>query len=133
MNRVQQVNNPPDPILENVDGNKYIVAADFSVKFGYWLRELQFQIPQGFETDIASIPWWFRMVIDRASLGILAPIIHDYLCVMKGRIKTLQGDFIQVSWFDTNLLFLLLMRIDGISWPRALFAFLAVTVGSPKW
>ncbi len=125
--------NPPDPKLESIDGDRYQLSETFSVKFGYWLRELQFEIPVGFQTDIASIPWWFRMIIDRASLGVLAPVVHDYLCDQRGKITNIQGDSLTVHWFEVNLLFLMLMRIDGISWPRALWSFLAVTIGSPKW
>jgi hypothetical protein len=125
--------NPPDPQLESINGDTYIVAVDFPVKFGFWLRELQFTIPAGTRTDIASIPRLFRSINDRASLGILAPVIHDFLCDQRGRVENIQGEIIQVHWFDANLLFLMLLRLDGISWHRALIAFIGVTIGSPRW
>lgn len=126
--------NPPDPILESIDGNTYVVTQDYPVKFGYWLRSLQFAIPAGTTTDLASIPWWLRSIRDRASLGILAPVVHDYLCDVKGKIITLQGESIQLSRFDAHLLFLILLRLDGISWRRSLVAFVAVAVANRgKW
>jgi hypothetical protein len=124
---------PPNPIMESINGDRYQLTEDFPVKFGYWMREYQFEIPKGFTTDIASVPWWFRSVCDRASLGIIAPICHDFICDKSGRITNIQGDELQVGWFEANLLFLILMRLDGVHWLRALLAFLAVTIGSPKW
>ena len=125
--------NPPDPQLESIDGDTYIVAVDSPVKFGYWLRELQFTIPAGTKTDIAFTPWYVRWINDRASLGVLAPITHDFICQQQGKLTNIQGELIQVTWFDANVLFLILMRIDGISWYRALIAFIGVTIGSPRW
>jgi hypothetical protein len=124
---------PPSPRLTSIDGNVYEVSETFIVKFGYWLKQLQFAIPEGYKTDIASIPWWFRSIMDRASLGTLAPIVHDYLCDNHGKITTLEGEELQIGWFEVNLLFFLLMRLDGVPWKRALWAFLGVTIGSPKW
>lgn len=125
--------NPPDPILESIDGDTYILSVDFDAKFGYWLKSLQFRIPAGTRTDIASIPWWARSISDRASLGFLGPIIHDFLCDSKGKITTLEGEVIQITSFDAALLMLLLLRIDGIPIWRALIAFLGVIVGGPKF
>jgi hypothetical protein len=124
---------PPSPQLTSINGDVYEIAEIFPVKFGYWLRQLQFSIPAGYKTDIASIPWWFRSIMDRASLGTLAPIVHDYLCDNRGKIVTLENEELQIGWFDANLLFFLLMRLDGVHWRRALWAFLGVTIGSPKW
>jgi hypothetical protein len=127
------IEKPPAPVLLSIDGSTYQVAEDFKVKFGYWLRQLQFAIPAGYRTDIASIPWWFRSIMDRASLGLLAPVVHDYLCDSRGRITTLEGEELQIGWFEVNLLFFLLMRLDGVPWQKALWAFLGVTIGCPKW
>ena len=123
----------PSPILESIDGDRFQLTQDFLVKFGYWMREYQFVIPRGFNTDIASVPWWLRSVCDRASLGLIAPVCHDFICEKRGKITSLQGEELQVGWFEANLLFLILMRLDGVHWKRAFLAFLAVTLGSPKW
>jgi Protein of unknown function (DUF1353) len=125
--------NPPDPQLESIDGDTYQISAAFQAKFSYWLRDLQFEIPAGTITDLASIPWFIRWINDRASLGILAPVIHDYLCDRRGKVINLNGDAIQLTWFDVHLYFLVAMRIDGISWHRSLLAFIGVVVGGPRW
>jgi hypothetical protein len=124
---------PPTPRLNDLDGDKYALGEDYSVKFGYWLRDLQFMIPEGFESDLASIPWFLRWFIDRASLGIFPPIFHDYLCDKRGKIINLQGEEIQLTPFQVNLFFLLAMQAVGISTSRSLIAFMGVLIGSPKW
>jgi hypothetical protein len=119
--------------LESIDGDTYQLAEPFACKFGYWLREYQFEIPAGMPTDIASVPWFLRFFLDRASLGTCAPVVHDYLCNQRGRVRSLQGDLLEIGWFDVSVLFLILMRLDGIKPSRAFLAFLAVLVGGPKW
>jgi Protein of unknown function (DUF1353) len=125
--------NPPDPQLESIDGDTYQLSAPFAVKYNYWFRELQFEIPAGTVTDLASIPWFLRWIHDRASLGVLAPVIHDYLCDRRGKVTNIQGEPIQLTWFEVQLYFLLAMHFDGIVWHRALIAFLGVLIGSPRF
>jgi hypothetical protein len=125
--------NPPDPHLESLGGDTFKVSEDYVVKFGFWLRELQFVIEEGFVSDLASVPRPLRVCIDRAELGLLAPIVHDYICKKKGVLTNIQGDIIKLHWFDAHLFFLVAMRIDGITWKRALYSFLGVLLGGPKW
>jgi Protein of unknown function (DUF1353) len=124
---------PENPILESIDGDSYAIAVEFPVKIGLWLRQIQFVIPKGMETDIASIPWFLRWGYDRASLGILAPTIHDYLCDNEGKFINVQGEKIQLPWFHVHAYFLILLLVDRIDWKRSLIAFLAVVIGGPKW
>lgn len=119
--------------VDSIDGNNFILKSDYPVKVGYWIRELQFTIPEGFTSDLASIPWQLRWYMDRASLGFLAPIFHDYLWTQKGKIINLQGDEIQLTRFQCNLYFLLAMQLDGIDSSRSLTAFLAVVFFAPSW
>jgi hypothetical protein len=124
---------PPTAHIESLDGNIYRVSSDYSVNFGDWLEPLHFKITAGFTTDLASVPSLFRSLLDRAGLGIVAPLVHDYICGNRGKLLLNSGKEIQVSWTDCNLLFFLLMRIDGVPWPKAFVAFLAVMAGSPRW
>jgi len=133
INFSQSMINPPDPIIESIDGDHYLLREAFTVKFGFWLRELQFEIPAGFISDLASIPRCFRWIHDRASLGVLAPVVHDFLCHTNGRFFNVQGEPVQLHWFDVHLFFLVSMRIDGVSWGRALIAFLVVVCFGTKW
>lgn len=119
--------------VDSVNGDDFILRSDYPVKVGYWIRELQFTIPQGFVSDLASIPRFMRWYLDRASLGFLAPIFHDYLWSKKGMIVNLQGDTIQLTRFQCHLYFLLAMQLDGIGSTRSFLAFLAVVFFAPKW
>lgn len=126
--------NPPDPRLESIDGDTYQLPNQYQARFSDWLQDLQFEIPAGTITDLASIPWFVRWINDRASLGILAPVIHDYLTSNQGQVINLKGELIKLSWFDTHLYFLVAMRIDGVHPARAFIAFIGVLIGNrPKW
>jgi hypothetical protein len=36
---------PPSPKLQNIDGDKYRLEEPYIAKFGYWLRDFQFESP----------------------------------------------------------------------------------------
>lgn len=125
---------PPQPYLGSIDGDTYQSLARYQVNFSAWLKPLEFIIEAGTDTDIASIPWWLRSIHDRASLGLTAPFLHDWLCTHQGKYISSSGEEIQLSWFDVHLFFLVAMRLDGISATRSLLAFLAVLIGNrPRW
>ena len=42
------------------------------------------QIAQGFGFDLASIPFFFRWLIERHDLSLVAPLVHDYLYTHNG-------------------------------------------------
>lgn len=124
--------NPRDPVLESVDGDTYKLNQEFSAWIGLWIgdwiEDLDFIVPAGEVTDIASIPWWLRWAHDRASLGILGPVIHDRLCAVEGKVINARGEKMQLSWLETHTCFLLLMWMDGIDQKRAFLAFAAVVL-----
>jgi Protein of unknown function (DUF1353) len=106
---------PPSPRLQNIDGDKYRLEEPYIAKFGYWLRDFQFEIPAGFETDLASIPWFLRQFGDRACLGFTAVVIHDYLCVTEGKFTNLDGVEKQLTWFQVQLYFLVALELGDNS------------------
>jgi Protein of unknown function (DUF1353) len=125
---------PPEPHLSSIDGDTYRSLEPYLVNFADWLTPLQFEIYQGTCTDIASVPWYLRWLYDRASMGFTAPFIHDFLCTTQGKFTNMQGQEIQLSWFEAQLFFLVAMRLDGIPPRRAFLAFLAVVFGNrPVW
>jgi len=125
--------NPTDPRIESIDGTRYKITESYPVDFALWLYDLQFTIPKGFETDIASVPRLLRWLYDRADMGLVAPVVHDYLCELNGSVLCRKGVVVNINWFDAALLFLVIMRIDGIRWPKALAAFAAVVLGGPRF
>jgi hypothetical protein len=124
--------NPRDPYIESINGDRYRVKGDYVVDFDEF-ASVTIVIPDGFITDLASIPWWFRWLWDRASLGSFAPVLHDYLCSVRGQVRGKNGVEFKIDWFDVHLIFLIAMRLDGIGYFRALIAFLAVLIGVKKW
>lgn len=125
---------PPEPHLGSIDGDTYRSLAPYLVDFSDWLDELEFIIYPETPTDIASVPWFARWLYDRASLGLSAPFIHDFLSTTRGRFTNTRGREIQLSWFATQVFFLVVMVIDRIPVRRAFLAFLAVVLfNRPKW
>ena len=61
----------PIPQLRDIDGDNFLLVEDFPVKFVLWFRESQFLIPSGQTSDLASVPRPLRLLIDRASLGLV--------------------------------------------------------------
>lgn len=125
---------PSKTPIAPVEGEMYMFLEDYQVDFAKMLAPLQFVITKGTITDLASVPWYFRWLIDRYDLGDVAPPIHDVLCESQGKFVTEDGTVIQLSWFDVHLFFLVAMRLDGISPTKALLAFLAVLLRNrPIW
>jgi Protein of unknown function (DUF1353) len=125
---------PPEPHIGSIDGDRYISLSPYMVNFADWMSGIQFEIYQGTVTDIASIPRPLRWMYDRASLGITAPFLHDFLCTSRGKYTNTMGQEMQLSWFDVHLFFLVAMRLDGIAKRRAFLAFLAVVLcNRPIW
>ena len=115
---------PPSPRLESIDGDKYRLTEDYVIKIGYWLRHLQLAIPENYVTDLASIPPILRGFGDRASLGTAAVTFHDWACDNRGKLVNLNGEPIELTWFQVQLYFLVMLELDGIPWQRSLAAFL---------
>ena len=56
-------------------GNTFAVLhADFTIHCGIW----QWTVPEGFPTDLASVPRGFRWLVSKVT-GVEASIIHDWL------------------------------------------------------
>lgn len=123
----------PIPKFENIDGDIFQLNEDYPVKFVLWYRDFQFKIDAGFVSDLASIPRIFRIFIDRASLGLIAPLIHDFMCSNKGKFISMSGEQINLTRYQVNLIFLIVMLLDGINSIRAIIAFIGVWIGSPRW
>lgn len=128
------IEKPPQPHIGSIPVDQFVGLSPYMANFGYWVSPIQFEIYEGTITDIASVPWYLRWLYDRASFGIVAPYIHDFLCTAKGQFTNTFGEEVKISWFDVHLFFLVAMRLDGIPPRRALLAFLAVLIGNrPKW
>jgi hypothetical protein len=53
-------------------------------------------VPEGFETDFASIPWFLQSMVQVNGLHIQAAVIHDMLCEYKDSFGITQKQADQV-------------------------------------
>jgi hypothetical protein len=82
-------------------------------------------IPQGYRSDLLTVPWAFRWLIPRAERGRRAAWVHDWLCDTRP------------DWCDSTLAHRILdetLRLEpGVpAWKRrAIMA--GVWIGGPRW
>ncbi len=80
------------------------------------------EIPRGFETDGASLPWFARPFLDVWGRDGRPAILHDWLW----------GQRVWPKWL-IDLVFLLALRTEGVSEFRATLMYFAVrTANRPK-
>lgn len=113
--------------------NVWIVDAEFTAPTkGHVLV-----VPQGFETDLASIPRAFWNIIAPYELSLPAPIVHDWLYRHGGQIvdRCVAGDCSATFTRAAADGFLLdLMQQEGVAWWRRQAAYYAVrTFGGKCW
>ena len=105
-------------------------AVTYNTHLGLWILKEPFymnksgviiSIPEGYETDLASIPRVFWRVIAPFELSIAAPLVHDYLY---GNGGVAQNQVLNRE--ETDKLFLDIMEAEGVSWWRRKIAYRAV-------
>lgn len=75
------------------------------------ILERLIRVPQGFETDFASIPRFFHRLIPKNGLHDPAAVIHDYLYSRNGRV----GLF-ELPRKVCDQIFLEAMEVVGVGW-----------------
>jgi hypothetical protein len=59
----------------------YVITKEFSYSFGSIDSPVAvFRVPEGFNTDFASIPWPFRLWFPPDGPWAKAAVVHDFLC-----------------------------------------------------
>jgi len=88
-----------------------------------WIRgpteTVEFTVPAGFQTDLASIPRGFRSVIPQVGKHLQPAIAHDFC--YEGNTDLTKA--------DADLLFLEGMKSTGVWWLRRRVMYLAVRAG----
>ena len=79
-------------------------------------------VPEGFETDLASIPRIARVFIVKNGLHRAAAIVHDYLCRLGLLFSRVQADRI----------FLEAMKVCGVPLVRRRLMFWAVSINTAR-
>lgn len=87
---------------------------------------LDITIHAGYRFDLASIPRLFWREISPFELGIVPPLVHDYLYEKGGRIKQNNGLSAKFSKLEADNIFLALMKREGVSWWKRSVAYRAV-------
>lgn len=97
----------------------------FRLESPYQLRhvdiDVEIVVPEGFEFNAASVPRLAWLAISPLDLGVVAPLIHDWL------YRTGGGGVITRRQADR--LFIRHMKAEGVGWIRRNAAYLAVRVG----
>lgn len=116
----------PNPTISWDQGNRIWVLEE-NVQVGIQVKDqthpYQLQIPKKFNFDLATIPRFLWMLIAPFELSIIAPLVHDFLYVKKGKlyigedhqITSEQTDTaIYISRLETDRIFLDHMKQEGI-------------------
>ena len=109
----------PDPVFwRDHDQGVYVLYAEWRCE----VEDYLIVIDSGFGWDLASIPRVLFPVVNKDELGIIAPLVHDWLYQHRGLIKFHSP----VSRREADRLFRVLMREDGVGPIRRKAAWLAV-------
>ena len=114
-------------VTYDVEMGMWIVTEDYpiTVSNGKGL-ELALLLPDGYITDLASIPRFLWRIIAPFELSITAPLVHDFL-YRNGGCRTFTRE-------ETDLIFLWIMKKEGVIWWRRNLAYPAVRVfGRSSW
>ncbi len=103
------------------DATEFVVEEPFTAIWdrgiGYW--NLQVIVPQGFTTDLASVPRIFQSIVPKMGHHIRPAIVHDYC----------YEGFTDLSRKEADEMFLDGMKSTKVSWLRRTAMWAAVRVG----
>lgn len=103
-------------------GMSWILKHEFRYHVGYYQSRDVITVPEGFETDFASIPRVFWRVLPPWGKYGKAAVVHDYLCVTKERPS-----------IETHKIFLEAMTVLEVpKWKRYIM-YAGVACCGPKW
>jgi hypothetical protein len=102
-----------------IQGNYIVKDMVILTKPLSWVSEdITVIVPQGFEFNLASIPWWLKWAVSRLGRNQRASCLHDYLYG--------ETDYPR-AWADKQ--FKIAMSIDGVAGWRSYSMWLGVRVG----
>lgn len=96
--------------LEHIDGDNWIVCAEF--RYYSDLFRGVFVVPVGTETDLASIPWFFRRIFPKSGKYNPAAVLHD--AGYHGKLMTETGQRVNLIKPLCDQLFLEAMEVAGV-------------------
>jgi hypothetical protein len=114
------------PIIGKTGGGRdYTLAADYTY---HTKADYSITAHKGFVTDLSSIPRILWVILPPDSLSLTAPIIHDLLYRHGGVLPIDQVNaYREITRDESDLLFLEIMKSEGISSWRCKAGYLAVS------
>lgn len=98
--------------------------------FAVSIDGIKITVPAGFRTDLATIPWCLRGLINTYELGLTAPIVHDYCYSTHGAVSK---DFAPIDRAQADRFFAALMFADHVAIWRITCAYYAVRIFGRIW
>jgi len=112
---------PDPPLLRPIGHGTWQLASTYVVPaFGFSMR-----IPEGFVTDLASVPHWTRSLVGTEDLGAVGAIAHDLLYQQGGYASGLVEPLRRVR---VDRLFRVLMQMENVIGWRRWVAWAAVRI-----
>ncbi len=118
--------NLPNPVISWDQGNRIWVLEE-NVEVGIQIKDqpevYQLQIQEKFNFDLATIPRFLWVLIAPFELSIIAPLVHDFLYVKKGKLfikhdhqitSEITDTPIYISRLETDRIFLDHMKQEGV-------------------
>lgn len=81
------MNPPPKVTIVPVKGGRTLwhLEEDYFYEWEHNGSRYRFKIPEGFQSDGASVPW-FLPFWGRGSFGVLPPLVHDWVIQQHGQV-----------------------------------------------
>jgi len=120
-----------DPVISYLVSKKiWKLERDYYYKHGRY----KIIVKKGFRFDLSSIPRFFWRIIAPFELSISAPLIHDILYRYDGKLPQDQvKPYKFYSRKEADLLFLQIMKEEGIVKWRRTIAYKAVRMFARRW
>ena len=100
------------------NGDLFKVYLSFDYHIGSEDSEEYVRVPEGFVTDLASIPWFARWLIPKVDRHCQAAVVHDFLYHSQ-----------QFSRAKSDAIFLEAMEVLGVAKWKRLIMYKAVRLG----
>lgn len=113
------------PTIESSPKNGVFILQS-NVVFFYKPLNLTIEVHRGFEFDLASIPKFFRSLVQKTDRRTWGPAaVHDYLYRRHGKVNKRNT----LSRRDCDNVFYAALRATGVSKVKAAMMYLAVRIG----
>jgi len=104
--------------------NMWVTDRQFTYFVGIENSKENIDVPKGFKTDLASVPWPAVMFIPKSGKGNQAFVLHDFLYFKRGKINNRE-----YSRSKCDRIFLEAMHVLDVNWFKRKIIYRAVRLG----